>query len=84
MSDIVNYYTYDLRSQELERTGCNAYCRETDAYDCKVEEINGKPVQINFSVDGNKIYMVGKLTQEDINVLYARAKQAYSYYHTGP
>lgn len=80
MNDNINYYAYDLRSQVIERSGCNAYCRETDMLDVKVDEVNGKPVQLNFSIDGNKLYMVGRLTQADVNALYDRAKHTYSYY----
>lgn len=76
----VNYYMYDLRRQVLERTGCNAYCRETDALDEKVDEINGTPFKVNFSLDGNKLYFVGNLNQCDITALYEQAKHTYSYY----
>ena len=76
----LNYYMYDLRRQVLERSGCNAYCRDTDALDAKVDEINGTPIKVNFSIDGDRMYVVGRLTQNDITALYERAKHTYSYY----
>lgn len=76
----VNYYMYDLRNQVLVRTGCNAYCRDTDLLDEKNDEINGTPITVNWSVDGNKLYVVGRLSRQDVCDLYERAKHIYSYY----